>query len=468
MTSTIASAAFALLILGIFWLDRDPRVRTSKAIWISVIWWFLACSRSVGQWLEVNTSMGSLTPEMMEEGSPVDRLVYGGLAALGVIVLVKRSGLVLKLLRTNGPIILFFFYYGVSISWSGYPDVAFKRWIKALGDLVMILVVLTDREPYAAFERLLSRTTYLLVPLSVLLIKYYPALGRGIHKWTYKTFYTGAALNKNVLGMICLLGGLTTVWRLLTAFQDRRDPTRTRRLFAQSVILTMVLWLFWMANSMTSLSCFMIGTAILLAGNVFAFIRNNPAVMHVFIAAILLVTGSVLFFNVSPDALDAMGKDPTLTDRTNVWALLVSVGESPLVGTGYESFWLGSRLHKIWNVYTWKPFSSHNGYLEIYLNLGWMGVALLALVIATSYRKVVAAFRLNHRVGSFVLACFSVGLVYNFTEAAFFRMMTPVWMFFLLAITGPVVLVKYESESVLGQDRKFDQAPNMSPAPILR
>ena len=179
MPPAIASVVFALLILGLFWLDRDQSSRTSGALWIAVVWWLLACSRSVGQWLQMGTPMDQLTADRILEGSPIDLLVYSGLLALGLVVLVKRRSQVVKLLQANGPIILFFLYCAVSILWSDYPEVAFKRWNKALGDLVMVLVVLSDREPSAAFERLLARTTYLLVPLSVLLIKYYPDIGRG-------------------------------------------------------------------------------------------------------------------------------------------------------------------------------------------------------------------------------------------------------------------------------------------------
>ena len=49
-----------------------------------------------------------------------------------------------------------------------------------MGDLAMVLVVLTDPDPKLAFKRLLTRAGFLLVPLSVLLIKYYPELGKDI------------------------------------------------------------------------------------------------------------------------------------------------------------------------------------------------------------------------------------------------------------------------------------------------
>ena len=62
-----------------------------------------------------------------------------------------------------------------------YPDVAFKRWIKSLGDFVMVQIILTDRDRYAAIKRALPFMAFLLMPLSVLFIKFYPDLGRGYH-----------------------------------------------------------------------------------------------------------------------------------------------------------------------------------------------------------------------------------------------------------------------------------------------
>jgi len=38
---------------------------------------------------------------------------------------------------------------------------------------------------------------------------------------------------------------------------------------------------------------------------------------------------------------------------------------------------------------------AHNGYLEVYLNLGWVGVGLIGLILMKGYSNVVTAFRFD-------------------------------------------------------------------------
>ncbi len=169
MPPAIATIVYSLLIPGLFWFDRDrdQDAQTSKALWIPVVWVSLACSRSPGQWLQMNAVP---SPDQVLEGSPFDRLAYMLLLAAGLIVLVTRGQRVGKFLRANAVVLLFFLYCAVSFLWSDYPNVAFKRWTKALGDLVMVLIVLTDCKPTAALKRFLARTAYVLIPLSILFI----------------------------------------------------------------------------------------------------------------------------------------------------------------------------------------------------------------------------------------------------------------------------------------------------------
>jgi exopolysaccharide production protein ExoQ len=434
MPPAIATIVCVLGIAALFWLDRDQKARTSIALWLPVVWFLLACSRNVSQWFEISAPIASFDQvEQIMDGNPVDRLVYTVLLAIGLIILVTRYWRVGRVLRANWAILLFFFYAAVSLLWSDFPFVGFKRWTRTLTDLVMILIVLTDREPLTAFKRLLARLAYVLIPLSILFIKYYHDLGVQYNFWTGQTVFTGVTSNKNTLGAICLCLGLGVLWRFVDAYKNQEVTGRMRRMIANGIILAMVLWIFLRVDSMTPLSCLLMAGILLLVANSRVAVRSRVLV-HLLMAAMLAVSIAVLFFKIDPEVLYTMGRNPTLTERTELWRQLLSFDRNPLLGTGFGNYWLGPRLSEIWRLNTWQPNEAHNGYLEIYLNLGWVGVVLLMVVIAAAYRTVLAAWRSNTSTGSLSLAYFFTGLVFNFTEAAFFKMQAVIWLFFLLAI----------------------------------
>ena len=431
MPQSVATVVYGLVILALFLLDRDRKSRVSPALWIPVAWVLLAGSRMFSDWLD--PARGMQSPDQYLEGSPLDRLMLAGLLAAGLMVLLTRGRRTGMFLRANGPILLFFLYGALSVFWSDYPDVAFKRWTKALGNVVMVLVVLTDPDPSAAVKRLLARTGFLLIPLSVLLVKYYPELGRGYSPWIWTPYYTGVAEGKNGLGLVCLVFGLGSLWRFLEVFWSGERPRMAGPLIAHGAILAMALWLFWMADSVTSLACFLLGGGLIAVKNL-PWLARKPTAVQLFVAGVLFLSLVGLFLDVGTDLVEAMGRDATLSGRTILWEELLRTNTDPWFGTGFESFWLGERAKWFWTKYWWHPNQAHNGYLEVFLSLGWVGVALLGLVMVWGFRNVVGAVRQDSGTGRLRLAYFAVAVIYNLTEAAF-KGMHLVWIMFLLATT---------------------------------
>ena len=162
MSLMLANLVFAVGICLLFYLDRDPLAKTSKALWIPVAWLFLSGSRPFSLWLAdfglTSMPAGIDSPDQYLDGSPIDRLVYITLLVLGLIALSARKRRVWSLLRSNSLILLFFFYCAISVLWSDYPLVAFKRWIKSAGDPIMVMIILTDFGGIAALKRVFART----------------------------------------------------------------------------------------------------------------------------------------------------------------------------------------------------------------------------------------------------------------------------------------------------------------------
>src|SRR5579864_4020814 len=111
MIQVLGTLVIVIGIIGLFVLARDGS-RTSGALWIPVIWLFLAGSRPVSFWLHMQQIGTSADAQL--EGSPVDRNIYTFLIVSGIVVLCGRGRKVGALLRANGPILLFLLYCGVS------------------------------------------------------------------------------------------------------------------------------------------------------------------------------------------------------------------------------------------------------------------------------------------------------------------------------------------------------------------
>jgi len=433
MPQQLAALVYVLGILGLFYLAREREGRTSLALWIPTLWLLIVSSRPVSVWLQSGPAFDSR--EAYVDGSPLDATVFGILLVAGTIVLSQRVKRTVSILRTNMPVLLFFAYCLLSVGWSEYPVVAFKRWIKAIGDLLMVLIILTDSDILAAVKQVLTRISFILVPLSLLFIKYYPDLGRSYNQWTWAPVYSGVTLGKNLLGMTCLVCGIGSLWCFLAARQKPAGRQRTQHMIAYGLIIAMAIYLILVADSMTSFSCFALaGGVLFISGLKSATVRMRR--VHLSVAAVILVAAFALFLDTQGNLIKSLGRDPTLTGRTLVWDAALNEVRHPMIGAGFEGFWLGGRLLRIWEAINQPGIQeAHNGYLEVYLNLGWIGVSLIVLLIVSGYRKVVAALHVDPLIGRLLLAFFVAGVVYNFTEAGF-RMMAPVWIFFLFAITS--------------------------------
>lgn len=375
------------------------------------------------------------------EGNPLDAAIFGLLLLIGIGVLVRRSKRALPLIAANWPTLIYFVFCFISVAWSYHPDVAMKRWIKAISDPVMCLVILTDPQPIAAIRRVMARVGFVLLPASVLLIKYYGNLGRG-YTPDGQQMNTGVTTFKNELGVTVLVVSLCTFWTLINLWKTKKQPSRTRRLVAQGTLLAFGAWLLVIADSKTSVACFILACLLVLAGDL-RIIRLRPSRVHVMCLLILLAGGLTLLFGGESGVAhvaQAMGRDSTLSGRTDIWSAALAAAPNALIGAGFESFWISPNAHIFAHILAvknwWHPEllnEAHDGYIEVYLNLGLVGVGLISLILVHGYMRAAAAFKRNPAVGGLMLAFIMTAAFYNITEAGF-RMLFLMWTFLLLAV----------------------------------
>jgi hypothetical protein len=421
--ATLLCVAFVAFL---FWRDQS-RKDADRISWAPFFWMCIAGSRFVSGWLDLR---GPGTVDAYTEGSPVDRVVFFSLIVWGVIVLSRRNLDWRQVMTQNRWLVAYFLYCLASVAWTAEPGILAKRWAKDLGNPIMALVLLTERRPYDAIVTTLRRLGFFLLPVSVLLIRYIPELGRG-YAADGTPMYSGVADQKNTLGLSCLIVGIC----YFSTF------VRTRRLADRYDLVTgaMLAWLLYMANSKTSLTCLFVAMIILACSAHTAIVRRPARLIAVVACGAVLYVAADALFQVQGQLLALLGRSPTLTNRTDVWAILRTFQTNELVGTGFMSFWTGERMAAIWTAVGSRINQAHNGYLEQYLNLGYVGVAFILAIALSALASVRRHFRSDYAVAVLRLCFLAIALLYNYTEASFYGI-NNMWVLFLAAAITPTSL----------------------------
>jgi len=412
MPPIIALALCTGFVLFLLWIERQQARELSPALWIPTLWLMAMGSKPLGIWFgTVGTN---------EIGSPFDRLFLTGLALAGLIVLARHRFGFAKALHENQWLLALLGYMLLSTLWSDITFISFKRWVREAIVVIMGLVILSEPDPRQAMESLMRRSVYILIPFSLLLIKYYPGLGVDFGRWSGQVMWVGVTVHKNCLGRLCLIAAFFLLWTLYRRWRSGRlfAADRYPVLADASVVLIALFLLRGSENaySATSVATFVVGITTFL-GLVWLRKKSIPPPKIGFLVFLALLIGfgiaapltggaNVAFFS------SIFGRNETLTGRTETWAELVPVVEShPLFGSGLGSFWTSERRE------LYDMSHGHNGYLDILLELGTVGLGLYAILLLSFGRRLHKALGEDYEWASLGISFLLMSLVYNVSES---------------------------------------------------
>jgi exopolysaccharide production protein ExoQ len=401
----LASSAFSFVAL----LVENRRSREiSKAMLLPIVWFVLSVSKPIDFWL--NPTLMQQSTADYTEGSMHTRIVLTALIVCGLLVLATRTIDWSSFFLRNRFFCVLLAFMLVSIAWSDFKYIALKRYIRLFGDLVMVMIVMTEKEPVQAVKKMVMNSAYLLIPLSIVLAKYFPLYGRE-YNWDGSTImWAGVASQKNGLGIFCALATLTLI-SSVKGSQAHAGKERARQFFRFLLLLLAVYTLVGGGESYPSATAMIvvpIGLIVyfllLKTGNT-SLGRSKFNAILVFVVAFVLLGSSLQTF-----FLGLIGRDPTLTGRDVIWSGLIEIGmEHPVLGVGFGSFW----MRPLFGVN-----QAHNGYIEIFLQIGVFGIVLTALFLMEAYRN---AWSGDTSETAFRIMILIVVLVQNYSEASLLR-----------------------------------------------
>ncbi|MGE3841574.1 MAG: O-antigen ligase family protein [Vicinamibacterales bacterium] len=431
----------AVFVFAAFRSDPETSRWRSDGLFSPTLWYVAVASRPIGVWLAIWGVPLLGGGGDAADGSVIDQFFYSILTVIGLSTLLRRRVNFVATIRSNPVLTLMVLYMAVSIVWSHYPFVSFKRLIKMIGSIVMALVIVTHPRRLEATLTVLKRCLFIHLPMSIVCTRYFRDIGVTFD-WIGSTeSWVGISTSKNTLGQVAMLG-------LICFTAVLRQNWSTRRFqFFPLAYLGMALYLLRGSSetvSMTSVSVAAFSVIVLCSLQAYRRLppRARPFVITVFgsvLGLVLLISvHSVVMFSedsILGTMVTMIGRDITLTDRTYIWSDCYAAVSNPLLGVGYGGFWIGRMANIPWNAQmTWVLGQAHSGYVETYLQLGLIGVALLSGVVFTSLPELLRELETQFDQGAIRITLFLTTLFVNITESVFPRGDHHLWLVFLLTV----------------------------------
>jgi exopolysaccharide production protein ExoQ len=330
-----------------------------------------------------------------------------------IFLLTSRWKKVAEVIGNNKYVLLFTGLAIVSTLWSDTPDKTLSRSIGLLGTNLFGLYLATR---YTLKEQLLLlvKTFATILLISLLFVVFLPKYG--IMSGTHAGDWRGIYLHKNFLGRIMVVSTITFLLQSISY-------NKHRSIMYLGLIFSIIFLL--MSKSSSSIINLLI---LLIVFFIFRTWRWRYEIMiPVSIAIIFLNSVFYIWFDQNAAIIFAsFSKDTSLTGRTDIWISIIEMAfRRAWLGYGYDSFWLGfdGPSAEVWYAASWHPPHAHNGFLDLWLSLGLLGLILLSLSFIDTLSKGFFWLRYSNKTpdGFLPLIFMTFLILSNLTESALMK-----------------------------------------------
>ena len=341
----------------------------------------------------------------------VNQLVFSSLFLISTFSLVFRYREVLQFIKREKFLTIFMGWCLLSVFWSDYSFVAFKRFFQVLTTVTVCLAFLLHTDTSERAHSYFRAVLFLYIPITLAAIVLIPgAIDPDHGTWR------GLAPSKNFFGQVLLVSILVWVYRI-------NSGSAMRRVLSYSMLAASIVLLFG-SKSITSILTFffLIGIYVLFfADSIFKDLRIGRLFSMTLVGSFLILAAAIFFM--APGLIDEgfamIGKDATFTGRTELWIdLLDEVQKHFWLGCGFSSFWVvdNPNLLDLYMKYVWLPNEAHLGYLDILNETGAIGFLLFTIMVVAYFKDVLLSGKASYWVWFVALT-----LTVNFQESTLFR-----------------------------------------------
>ena len=307
--------------------------------------------------------------------------------------------------------------------------------------------------------RLLARALGLAAILSLGLAVLFPE--RGIMTWGNPGAWQGIFPHRNALARMMVLAAVVFLIRA-------RDAKKPR--FASWIGLAIATVLILFSESATGLA--LLTLFLLLAWLAPAVRWRRSRLSFAIVLALFAIAGFGSWLSENwTDVLASLGKNPTLTGRTYLWGMVILKAlQRPWLGYGYNGFWLGLEGESavIWKTMRWATPNAHNGFLDLWVSLGLIGlVTFLASYAITLLRSLKQARSERTAIGLWPLAFLLFYFLHNLVETSMVQHNTLLWVLYVTVSASTVLHTGARQGEWLANTNGWQRATNKQTEMIL-
>jgi exopolysaccharide production protein ExoQ len=314
-------------------------------------------------------------------GLPGMQWVWSFIYLVTLFLLVRHCNGFIQVLLKERWIVFLVILALVSVAWSSVPWITLRRGV-ALAATCLFGVYLAMRYSFREQLKLLA----VMSGVAAIFNFVFGVFGWGASVDDVEGAWYGIYVQKNGLGIIMAIA--VFVFFLLYKSDAQFKWFAGAGLFFSGILILL-------SRSMSALLSLLFVFALLpLVRPLSTSIRKAVAAFG--LAAAITAAGLYWIATHLSEATEAVGRDETLTGRVQLWvASVFQALERPWLGYGYSSFWRGNEGPSItvWQFAGWAAPSAHNGLLDIWLDLGLVGVAFAVVGFALYFRRSVTLFR---------------------------------------------------------------------------
>ncbi len=414
---------------------RKPFVKT--AIWLPTVWFILGSSKPLSYWVNPNSFYVNNISYDYTSGSPIDRSVLIVLMCIALVVIIKRKLNWREIIKSNKMFFVVLLFMLLSILWADNKIVSLRRYFRLIGDFLMAFVILSEKSQYEALKTVIVRAGYFLIPLSIVLIKYLRHLGIMYHRWEGTPMWVGVASQKNSLGILASIVVFAIIIELIDTIHSRVNLIERS---IQFMILVMSFILLIGSKSATSIGVFLIGMLNVIWLSKQKRNKKNIVVLNLLI--FLVIFSAFISTTILSPLVALFRRNTTFTSRTIIWNELLRLGaEHPLFGIGYGSLWVGNYGANL--IQKLGVNSAHNGYIEVYVQLGIFGLITVCLLIMNVFVNLVKHFNFDNRYDMLRLSFFMMIIIHNLMESSLLTSSSLWFLFIVVSMHQKTSLIRY-------------------------